>query len=177
WIRLTLSASGNNLRVQVYRPDTSQYLSATGQWQSAAAWALNVNDGQIPTGAQIGIGKGPGVGGTFSVDDFTAERPDPSTPASNPPPAPRPAVLAVPRPAIPRHLEHIRIGMLAYRGTPFGAFEEQLLRNSVDLVIPHTGLLERIRTVAPNTPQLIYTNTSNLYMELLTDWLAYADRP
>src|SRR5262249_62009706 len=32
------------------------------------------------------------------------------------------------------------------------------------------------RTVAPNTPQLIYTNTSNLYMELLTDWLAYADR-
>jgi hypothetical protein len=177
WVRLTLSASGNSLRVQVYRPDTAQYLSAAGQWQSATAWALQVNDGQIPTGTQVGVGKGPGVGGTFYVDDFTAGRPDPATPREPPPPpAPQPAVLPLPRPAIPRHLEHIRIAMLAYRGAPFGAFEEQLLRNSVDLVIPHTGLLERIRAVAPNTPQLIYTNTSNLYLELLTDWLAYADR-
>ena len=30
--------------------------------------------------------------------------------------------------------------------------------------------------MAPNTPQLIYTNTSSLYLDLLTDWLNYADR-
>src|SRR5205807_1570071 len=32
-----------------------------------------------------------------------------------------------------------------------------------------------ISQVAPKTPQLIYTNVSNLYGGLLTDWLSYAD--
>jgi hypothetical protein len=183
WVRVTLSASGNTLRVQLFRPDTSQYLAASGEWQAAAAWALAANDTQIPAGGQVGVGKGAGVAGTFAVDDFTAQRPDanvppPNSPPPQPPPPPpqQPAVEPVTRPNIPRHLEHIRIAMLAYRGTPFGTFEEQLLRGSVDLVIPHTGLLDRIKGVAPNTPQLIYTNTSSLYLELLTDWLAYADR-
>src|SRR5262249_40080309 len=59
--------------------------------------------------------------------------------------------------------------------TPLDSFAQQLLRNSVDLVIPNTDYLNDIHAVAPNTPQLVYTNTSSIYRELLTDWLNYAD--
>ncbi|MFM8275018.1 MAG: Ig-like domain-containing protein, partial [Gemmata sp.] len=83
----------------------------------------------------------------------------------------------LPAPVIPRHYAHIRIAQLAYSGTPItGAFEQQLLKNSVDLVIPNPQYLNAIQTAAPNTPQLIYSNVSNLYQGLLTDWLQYADR-
>src|SRR5882672_8220869 len=82
--------------------------------------------------------------------------------------------VAVKRPAIPRHYPHIRIAMLAYHGNPMGSFETELLRNSVDLVIPNETVMKHIRQVAPDTAQLIYTNTSNLYLDLLTDWLDFA---
>ncbi len=79
-------------------------------------------------------------------------------------------------PEIPRHYSHIRIAQLAYYGTPMTSFEQQLLRESVDLVIPHSKFLSTIASIAPDTPQLLYTNVSNLYLDLLTDWLVYADR-
>jgi hypothetical protein len=66
--------------------------------------------------------------------------------------------------------------MLAYAGTPMGSFEDQLLRESVDLVIPHRAFLKRIHAVAPNTPQLLYTNVSSVYLDLLLDWLTHADQ-
>ena len=66
--------------------------------------------------------------------------------------------------------------MLAYYGTPIGPYETNLLRNSVDLVIPNIRYLDRIDSLAPTTPQMLYTNVSNVYGELLTDWLNYADR-
>ena len=75
-----------------------------------------------------------------------------------------------------RHYPHIRVAMLAYNGTPVGSFEQRLLRDSVDLVIPHLGYLNRFDALAPRTPQMIYTNVSNIYLDLLTDWLDYADR-
>ena len=78
-------------------------------------------------------------------------------------------------PQIPRHYNHIRIAQLAYSGNPMGTFELNLLRNSVDLVIPNNRYLGTIQSVAPNTPQLIYSNVSNLYQGLLADWLRYAD--
>jgi hypothetical protein len=80
------------------------------------------------------------------------------------------------RPAIPRHYPHIRLAMLAYHGNPMGPFEDELLRKSVDLVIPNETVMKHIHQVAPGTPQLIYTNASNLYLDLLTDWLDFADR-
>lgn len=79
-------------------------------------------------------------------------------------------------PAIPRHYDHIRIAQLAYGGFEFTPFEEKLLRESVDLVIPSREYLNEIRQHAPNTPAMIYTNVSSLYLELLTDWLNWADR-
>jgi len=78
-------------------------------------------------------------------------------------------------PAIPRHYSHIRIAALAYSGNPMGTFEKQLLQSSIDLVVPNTRYLGTIQQTAPGTPQLIYSNVSNLYLDLLTDWLSYAD--
>ncbi len=80
------------------------------------------------------------------------------------------------RPEIPRHHAHIRIAQLAYYANPMGAFEDDLLREHVDLVVPEAHFLEHIHMVAPRTPQLLYTNTSSLYFDLLPDWLTYADR-
>lgn len=87
-----------------------------------------------------------------------------------------PNAAPVPQPTIPAHYSHIRVAELAYSGNPMGAFEQQLLRSSVDLVIPNTQFLPLIQSTTPNTPQLIYSNVSNLYQGLLTDWLNYADR-
>ena len=87
-----------------------------------------------------------------------------------------PGMAPVPKPDIPRRSDHIRVAALAYTGNPMGAFEQQLLRNSVDLVIPNPKYLSTIQAAAPDTPQLIYSNVSNLYEGLLTDWLAFADR-
>src|SRR5262245_5754403 len=79
-------------------------------------------------------------------------------------------------PATVHHYSYIRVAELAYSGLQLGTFEKNLLKNSVDLVVPTTGLLTQIDPLAPTTPQLIYTNLSNVYLDLLTDWLDYADR-
>ena len=42
-----------------------------------------------------------------------------------------------------RHYSHIRVAMLAYTGTPVGTVEQNLLRQSVDLVIPHVRYLDQ----------------------------------
>ena len=77
---------------------------------------------------------------------------------------------------IPRHYSHIRYASLAYNGTPMDATTSSLLQSSVDLVVPNTRYLGQINSVAADTPQLIYSNVSNLYLDLLTDWLAFADK-
>jgi hypothetical protein len=253
WVCATLYASGTNLRAQVFRPDTAQYLNAAGQWQADAAWALNVTDTALATGGQVGLARPSSYTGTITFDDFAYV---PQSNESQPPtvtltaPADGATLTGVttvqadatdnigvtkvefyvdnvlraidpaapyrwdfdtstvangahtltaqaydaagnigqasitvttqndaslPRPVIARHYPHIRIAQLAYSGNPMGAFEDQLLSESVDLVIPHSAYLEHIDTVAPATPQLIYSNASNLYLDLLTDWLTYAD--
>ena len=112
----------------------------------------------------------------------TEIKPTPKTSPAKPTEKPRPPSSAnlpavpVKLPEIPRHYKHIRIAMLAYYGNPMGEFEDKLLRESVDLVVPNPAYLKHVHAVAPDTPQLIYTNASNLYQGLLTDWLAYADR-
>jgi hypothetical protein len=104
----------------------------------------------------------------------------PSAPALLPPTGMTSAAVSSTTPPIAqgtnRHYPHIRVAMLAYTGTPVGAVEQKLLRESVDLVIPNLTYLNRFDTLAPRTPQMIYTNVSNIYLELLTDWLDYADR-
>jgi len=106
-----------------------------------------------------------------------AKMPEKAEAAPAPPPtdAKKAAISDLTRPILPRHYPHIRIAMLAYSGNPMGAIEDKLLKESVDLVVANDRYHDHIRSVAPNTPQLIYINTSNLYLDLLADWLRYAD--
>jgi hypothetical protein len=80
---------------------------------------------------------------------------------------------ALPRPVIPQHLANIRILELDY-GSALGSTETQLLQTSVDAVVASGPLSSQIQAVAPGTPQLTYTNLTNLYGPLLTSWMAYA---
>jgi hypothetical protein len=82
----------------------------------------------------------------------------------------------VPRAVLPRHYSHIRIAMLAYHAKPLSPFEQDLLKSSVDLVVPDERQFKPMSDLAPKTPLLAYTNTSTLYLDVLTDWLAFADR-
>ena len=72
-----------------------------------------------------------------------------------------------PGPVIPQHYSWVRTAELAYYGNPMGSFEDNLLANSVDLVVPNAAFLQHIASVSPSTPRLIYTNTTNLYQNLL----------
>ncbi|VTR96854.1 Ig-like domain-containing protein [Tuwongella immobilis] len=82
----------------------------------------------------------------------------------------RPAI-----PEIPRKYSHIRVAQLAYSATPVGEFEAELYRTSIDLVVASQRFFDTFEAASPDTPKLVYTNLSNLYLNLLTDWLAYAD--
>ena len=102
--------------------------------------------------------------------------PTPPVPIPPAPPVPLPPVTNSTLPVVPRHFSHIRIAKLAYSGTQLNDYETSLIRNGVDLIIPNLNLVDDIAAVSKNTPQFIYTNVSNVYLGLLTDWLTYADR-
>ncbi len=76
---------------------------------------------------------------------------------------------------IPQHYSWIRLAELAYGGTPFSPFEQQLLKNSIDLVVANSSYFSSINQLSPGTPRLVYTNVDNIYLDLLTDWGHYAD--
>jgi hypothetical protein len=253
WVRASLNAQGTTLRAQIYRVDTGQYLTTTGQWQTTPTWALTVTDSALITAGFVGLDRPQSYAGSITFDDFTVlpgigDGQPPSSQITVPQQgsvvsgvsnvqvsatdlvgvtkvefyldnvlqatnlaAPftwafySPAASnglhtikviaydlagnkgisavtvttqnanAVNRPNLPRHYTHIRIAELAYGGTKLGPFEEQLLQNSVDLVVPATDLFGPIHALTPNTPQLLYTNVSNLYLQSLADWTNYAE--
>jgi hypothetical protein len=76
---------------------------------------------------------------------------------------------------ITQHYADIGIAQLAYDGTPLDSTLTQQLQQSVDLTVSGLTNLAPIAAIAPATPQLIYTNVSNIYLSLLTNWLNYAD--
>jgi hypothetical protein len=70
--RATLSANGTNLRVQVYRPDTAQYLDPSGRWVDALSWAINLTDTAIATGGSVGVERPALYKGDIYFDEFSA---------------------------------------------------------------------------------------------------------
>jgi hypothetical protein len=76
---------------------------------------------------------------------------------------------------ITQHYSWIRLAELAYGGTPLSPFEQQLLRNSIDLVVANASYFPTMARLSPGTPRLVYTNADNIYLDLLTDWDHYAD--
>ena len=81
-----------------------------------------------------------------------------------------------PRPTGVSKYTHIRLAQLAYSGNPMGLYEQNLAKNSLDLIIPNPAYLNTLETATADTPKAIYTNVSNLYGSLLTDWFEFADR-
>lgn len=73
-----------------------------------------------------------------------------------------------------RKYSHIRLAQLAYAGNPMGAYEQQLARDSLDLIVPNTRFLNQLENATADTPKVIYSNISNLYGDLLTNWFEYA---
>ncbi len=83
---------------------------------------------------------------------------------------------ALPVPSLPQHYPWIRVAQLLYSPTQLDGFGQNLLTQSVDLVVTPGGSLgAQVSAAAPNTTQVIYTNLSTLYQNLLLDWLNYAD--
>jgi hypothetical protein len=218
WVQASLVLNGDQLRAQVYRSDTGQYLNADGSWGLLPAWAMSVTDNAIKSGSFAGLTRGTGYAGTVAFDNFivttapprsarpgpiptefdkpttpatpgedlprpptvppvTPPRVPPVTPPVSPPPAPAPAPTGNSKlPDVDRNYSHIRLANLAYYGTPLdNAFAQKLLAKSIDLVIPNTAYLDTVAAANPDTPQFVYTNVSNVYLDLLADWDAYAD--
>ncbi|HEY2784535.1 MAG TPA: hypothetical protein VGJ05_06115 [Fimbriiglobus sp.] len=215
WVQASLVVKGNELRVQIYRSDTGQYLNADGSWGLVPVFALTRADAAITASGKAGLVRGAGYSGQLVFDNFlvtsapttltpgripteldkptTPPTPGPDLPpaGTSPPPVPVPPPITTPTPvttpapaapsnpslpAVPQHYSWIRLADLAYYGTPLNSTAQNLLKNSVDLVIPNVAYLGDVAKVAPTTPQLIYTNVSNIYLDLLTDWLTYADK-
>ena len=253
WIRLTLRASGDQLRGMVYRTDTRQWLAADGTWQVVPEPAFTLTDGSITGTGYVGVERSRLAAGTVWFDDFAVRPPGSgtgpavsvsasqtgvfggvvkftvtATPAdrvvqvefkldgkvkavrssapavwdldttalANGPHALEVRVLdadgnsttkafgftvfnegSTPdpeRPAGVRKYTHIRLAQLAYSGNPMGTYEKDLAKNSLDLIIPNTKYLQTLESVAGDTPSVIYSNISNLYGGLLTDWFEYA---
>jgi len=235
WVQMSLIAKGDQLRVQLFRADTGQYLGADGKWNLTPAYAMTRTDRTITSGGLAGLSRGTGAADDLRFDNFIVTAapvnltaptiiptqsdkptvirgggapvspprlppgpppppvlPPPvsvpaSPPATSPPPiavtptAPTPVVPALPPvpgatiPPVPRNYSHIRVAKLAYGGTELSPYEQAMLKNSIDLIIPNIRLVDDIAAVSPDTQQFLYTNVSNVYLSLLTDWLQYAD--
>jgi hypothetical protein len=81
-----------------------------------------------------------------------------------------------PIPPIPQHNPSARVAFFAFNGTPIDALAQQVIKNNADLIVAAPVYLPQIHQLAPNTPLLVYTNLSNVYLDLLTDWLSFADK-
>lgn len=156
---LTLAASAPGARRIEFRLNGVLRSAAAGE---AASWTLDTT--ALPNGpAAVEVRAADDAGNVGSATvAITVNNPNPS-----PPPQ---------RPELPRKLPNVRVAQLAYSNTPFGDFERARLADSVDLVIPAPRFQAQVEQASPTTQQLVYTNLSNLYGGLLTDWLAYADR-
>jgi len=78
-------------------------------------------------------------------------------------------------PAEVRKYDHIRLAQLAYSSNPMGESEKQIFDEHLDLVVANESFLDEFESASAETPKAIYSNITNIYRGLLTDWLAYAD--
>ena len=166
WLRASLSVEGNQLQATLFRQDTQQWLGKDGNWHDAEQSALSASDNALSLPGFVGLNRDARYAGSVVFDDFEIVPIAETEPTDAPLPTQEAGI---------RHYNHIRIAQLAYASTPFGEYEDARIKDSVDLVIPNPRFMQRIDEVSPNTPQLIYTNVSNLYQGLLLDWLNYAD--
>ncbi|MBY0513346.1 MAG: hypothetical protein K2P78_05485, partial [Gemmataceae bacterium] len=110
WLQVSLVARGTDVRAQVFRTDTGQYLKADGSWGLAPSWAITRTDAAIVTGGYAGLGRGTGVAGAITFDNFIVTsaplrwdeaNPIPTRDDKPPPPPPPPRPGARPPPPAP----------------------------------------------------------------------------
>ena len=79
WLQVSLVAKGNQLRAQVFRTDTGQYLNADGTWGLAPTWALVRTDTAITRTGYAGLGRGAGrwIDGTSISSSSSSSSPSP----------------------------------------------------------------------------------------------------
>src|SRR5262249_8012466 len=70
WVRVTLQPNGQSFSVEIYRPDTNQYLNSAGVWQTAPAPALQGRDASISADGLIGLSRPAAYAGKAPIDDF-----------------------------------------------------------------------------------------------------------
>lgn len=70
WLQVSLTVKGTELRAQIYRSDTGQYLNADGTWGLAPAWAIAKAHAGIAAGERVGLVRGSGPAGTLIFDNF-----------------------------------------------------------------------------------------------------------
>ncbi len=182
WFTVGLQAVANTLEVVINRQDTGQFLGADGTWRTNQSVALIAADGALRSGA-VGVGRPALYSGrvlfqSLALVDLRNDSP-PSPPDGS-------GNTGIPTSTGSsggdlsgggvQHYPYIRVAELAYYGTPLGDNELSLLKNGVDLVVANPGYLSELEAAAPNSTKLIYSNVSNIYLSLLTDWDAYADR-
>jgi len=176
WLRLSFTLIGESAMVRLQRIDDGRFLNSRGGWQVDPADVIQANVTVRAANGSIGLSRGTGPYGTIYVDDVAGipigEDIGATVPAGTvPPPVPN-----ITEAATVQKYSHIRLAQLAYNGTPITDFEKKLLQNSLDLIVPNPKFLGTLEQASATTPKLIYSNVSNLYQTLLTDWLSYADR-
>jgi hypothetical protein len=181
WVTATFRVVAGTLQVFVYRQDTKQYLGGDGLWHDSAVAAITKSDGTLTAG-YAGVNRPASYKGRVLFDTLSFVDLSENVPTTPPPVDPPGPVVTPPAggggTTSPgqSHYPYVRIAELAYYGTPIGDFELNLLKNSVDLIVANPVYLDQIAAAAPGSTRLIYTNVSNIYLDLLTDWLAYADK-
>lgn len=164
WLLVQTTISGNRVGVSVQRGDTKQFLNSNGSWQASATEVV-VAATSVQSGVLAGVGRLPGPYGTAYLDDFLAR---PIAPAPPPPPSSPPVAG--------QNYSHIRIAQLAYESTPVGNYEKQLAADSIDLIVPNAKFLDGFEEAAADSAKYLYSNASNLYSNLIADWLSHAVR-
>jgi hypothetical protein len=73
WVQETLDVNGSQLRAQLFRPDTAQYLNSAGAWQAAPTYALDLTDSTdtaISGGGYVGLTRPNVTTDTLYFDNF-----------------------------------------------------------------------------------------------------------
>src|SRR5262249_41172189 len=70
WAQVMITPKGNQFAVEIYRPDTKQYLNANGLWQADAVDLFQITDASIAGPGYIGINRPAAYAGTVYVDEL-----------------------------------------------------------------------------------------------------------
>jgi hypothetical protein len=179
WVTTSFRLVASTLQVYVYRPDTKQYLGSDGHWHDQTIAAITTSDGTLRAAGAAGVNRPASYKGRVLFDDLAfvdLTENVPTIPVGDqPPPSTTPGGPSAGPTGI-QHYSYIRVAELAYYGTPIGDLEQHLLKNSVDLVVANPVYLDQIAAASPKTTRLIYSNVSNIYLGLLTDWNTFADQ-